>query len=825
MKIRVLKFGGTSVGTPERVKNVVDILIKGQEKQPLAVIVSAFSGVTDQLIEMCTVASRGDEKYLTILDKFIEKHNQFADALLGNERQTIAKLFDAKIANLRDLLHGIFLLKELSLKSLDFVMCFGEWFSCQIITAKLREAAVSAEFVDARKLVRTDARFGSARVDFATTSELTNYYFTASEKRVQVITGFCGATENGETTTLGRSGSDYSAAIFGAALNAPEIEIWTDVDGVMTADPRKVPEAFTQPVLSYEEALEMSHFGAKVIHPPTMLPAMRKNIPIRILNTFNPDFPGTLIRRNLAENGGEKPESHITHAIKGVTSISRVGLLRIEGTGMIGVAGTSMRIFSALAAAGINVILITQASSEHSICLAVAPGDAKSARELLHEEFELEIQANRINPPVLEENLSIVAIVGENMRHTPGISGRFFNALGSRKINVVAIAQGSSELNISVVISAADETRAVRAIHEAFFGRISHRLNVLVAGIGLVGGTLLQQIAENQERLRTENDSEIRVVGIANSRKALLNPKGISLENWPADFANSANTSSIENTVNNLISLNLPNCVFVDCSASEPVVAQYTTLLNHEISVVTPNKKAAAGTFDDFANLKKICARSGAKFLYETNVGAGLPVISTLKDLRNSGDRIIKIEGVLSGTLSYIFNRFDGSTPFSAVVREAQQLGYTEPDPRDDLNGLDVARKLLILARETGLRIELSDIALENLVSDSAGKSETVDEFFEKLAADDAQFAEKQSAAQRVKKRLRYIATLENGNATVQLIAVDDSHPFFNLTGSDNMISFTTERYRENPLVVRGPGAGAAVTAAGVFADIIRIIQ
>ncbi len=825
MKTLIMKFGGTSIGTPERVKKVCDAIIQSrQEKERLGVVISAFSGVTDQLIKMCTTASDGQETYRTMYQNLVTKHENFILVLPDKKQNVAREMINKRLENLQNVLQGVFLLKEMTPKTLDYVMSFGEWFSGVIISELLKSRGENTAFVDARKLVRTNSEFGAARVDFSVTNRQIQTFFSEAIADIHIITGFCGATEKGETTTLGRSGSDYTAAIFGAALDAEEIQIWTDVDGVMTADPRKVPDAFSQNRLTYEEAMEMSHFGAKVIHPPTMQPAMGKNIPIRILNTFNPGFPGTVIHNadNLTHAKMLEPET--AHLIKGVTSISGVALLRLEGSGMVGMAGTSMRTFGALARKGINIILITQASSEHSICFAVAPTDAETAKSLLEAEFELEIQAERINPPILEQNLSIIAIVGENMRHTPGISGRLFDALGRNGVNVSAIAQGSSELNISVVISSPDETKALNAIHEAFFLSETRTLHVFLAGVGLVGGTLLKQIRAHADFLRRKRSLNIRVVAIANSRVSLFKTSGIELNDWQSQLGDSAEKMTLTDVVVKMFDMNLRNSVFVDCTASDEPVKLYIDVLKHNISIVTPNKKGLSGDFSLYRKLQTAAGR-GAKFLYETNVGAGLPVISTLRDLISSGDEILKIEAILSGTLSYIFNTFDGKQPFSAVVKTAMEKGYTEPDPRDDLNGVDVARKLLILARETGLPLEMRDISLENLVPEDCQKTKIPDDFFANLAKADVYFEAKRKQAALNHQRLRYIATLENGQASVKLAAIGQDHPFYNLAGSDNIISITTDRYRERPLVIKGSGAGAAVTAAGVFADIVRILS
>ena len=812
--MKILKFGGSSLDTPQRVTNAIEIIGDSHRlNKQIAVVLSALGAVTDQLIEMSSAASKGQEHYHELFEKLVTKHVDFTTSLIKKNQDQVLRALNERLDELKDVLHGVFLIKELSPRTLDFIMSFGELLSCLIISESLKERGDDAAFLDARELIKTDETFGAARVDFKVTNRNIRNHFR-SHTGLYVITGFIASTEIIETTTLGRGGSDYTTAIFAAALNASEIEIWTDVDGVMTADPANVLKAFSIKRMTYEEAMEMSYFGAKVIHPPTMQPALNKNIPIRIKNSFNPDFKGTVI------NNQSIPTNYM---IKGISSIPEIALLRVQGSGMVGVAGTAMRLFGALARAGINIILITQASSEHSICFAVAPKDATRAKNIIEQEFVLELQAKQIDSPIVESNLSVIAVVGENMRQTPGISGRLFQALGKNGINVVATAQGSSELNISIVIPQQDEFKALNAIHDAFFLSDTRSLNLFIVGTGLIGSTLLQQIEEHYQFLLKERSLEINVVALANSRKAIFDTTGIELKNWRSVLEHAEETMDLSTFVQQIKSLNLPNSIFVDCTSSEEVVSRYAEILKANVSIVTPNKKATSGSYDLYKELIGAAARSGARFLYETNVGAGLPVIGTLHDLMNSGDKIIKIEAVLSGTLSYIFNSFTGEKTFSEAVREALQKGYTEPDPRDDLNGMDVARKLLILARETGLSIEIEDVPLENLVPENCQHLETVEEFLTELSKSDVAFEARRKKAEREAKVLRYIATLEDGKAGIRLAAVDQRHPFYDLSGSDNIIAFTTDRYLDRPLVIKGPGAGAEVTAAGVFADTIRI--
>ncbi|MGE5680268.1 MAG: bifunctional aspartate kinase/homoserine dehydrogenase I, partial [Bacillota bacterium] len=664
-----------------------------------------------------------------------------------------------------------------------------------------------------RTVIKTDDTYGYGKVNFELTNENIIRYFN-EHKKPQIITGFIASTAKNETITIGRGGSDYTAAIFGAALEAEEIEIWTDVDGVMTADPRKVKRAFALKSMTYEEAMEMSHFGAKVIHPPTMQPALNKKIPIRIKNTFNPEFAGTVI--------GKKNGSH-NFSIKGISSIDNIALIRVQGSGMVGVPGVANRIFGALANRNISVFLITMASSEHSLCLALLPKFAAKAKEIIEKELKFEIRDKLVSEIVIETDLSIIAVVGENMRNTPGIAGKVFQALGKNGVNVVAIAQGSSELNISAVIAKEDESKALNALHDIFFLSDLTTINLFMVGTGLIGRELIEQVKQQSQYLAQEHFFDVRVVALANTRKMLFDPNGISFSDWREQLENSEDKMDLEKYIEKMESLNLQNSLFIDCTSSEEIVSKYLDILNSSISIVTPNKKANSRQYEYFDKLKHAAQNNNVKFLYETNVGAGLPVIGTLNDLMASGDKILKIEGVLSGTLSYIFNTFSADKTFSQVVVEAKKNGYTEPDPREDLNGLDVARKILILSRVAGSKLELSDIEVENLVPEELRGIKSIDEFLLKLKDYDGFYEEKKKNAAKNGCVLRYIAKYENAQACISLQEVAPDHPFYNLSGSDNILSFTSMRYKNHPMVIKGPGAGAAVTAAGVFADIIRI--
>jgi len=788
--------------------------IKNQENA--VIVVSAFSGVTDQLIKIGSLAAKGNNVYKQTLQEIRAKHLEAARSLIDPAEQSrVLARIQMVMNDMESVLHGVFLVKEISARTQDLIMSFGERLSAYIISEALNTSGTLAEFLDTRAIIKTDDAFGNAKVQTQKSFEQIQTYFSR-HPALQIATGFIASTDDATTTTLGRGGSDYTAALLGAALGATVIEIWTDVDGVMTADPQKVKGAFPLAEMSYEEAMEMSHFGAKVIYPPTVQPAMEKHIPLLIKNSFNPQAPGTLINNRSGHGNG--------NLIKGITSIKNIALLSVEGSGMVGVSGTSKRVFSALAQNNINIILITQASSEHSICIAVEPKQADSAKQAIDEEFALEIETRRVNPVTIETGLSIVAVVGEQMRNTPGIAGRLFRVLGRNGINVRAIAQGSSELNISMVISQQDETKALNAIHDAFFLSDTTTINLFLAGTGLIGSTLIKQINEHHAFLKENHSIDIRLVGVVNQSRVLINTNGISTANWRQELEAKANSLPIDEFTEKMKSLNLSNSVFADCTASEKVVAAYENALQSNISVVTPNKKACSGSLDYYQKLKRVVNKRGIWFFYETNVGAGLPVINTLNELLSSGDKILKIEAVLSGTLSYIFNTFFSTEKkFSDIVREAKEKGYTEPNPRDDLSGLDVARKILILARETGLPLELNDVKIEPLISKPCQNALSVKEFFEELEKNNGEFEKKREDAKKQNNKLHYIASLENGQVRIDLRTIDRDHPFYSLSGSDNIISLTTERYRETPLVVKGPGAGAEVTAAGVLADIIRI--
>lgn len=812
--MKILKFGGSSVANQENIQKVFHILKSQFQKEEIAVVFSALGGVTEVLLQSAHKAKEGDKSYVEEIKVLENRHYDLVRKMIPIQQQsTVLTYVKVRFNELEDLFHGIYLIKECSLKSLDYVGSFGERLSAFILAEILKIEGLPAHFVDAREVIRTNNRYGNAKVDFPVTNDLIQDYFHQHEG-LKVITGFIASTEKGETTTLGRSGSDYTAAIFASALNAECLEIWTDVSGVMTSDPRLVYSAFTIPQLTYSEAMELSHFGAKVIFPATMQPAMRKGIPIYIKNTFAPEHPGTLIN-NDAPSG---------QLIKGISSMSGISLLNIEGTGLIEVVGLSRRIFGALADAGVNVVLISQASSEHSICVAIKTIEMPLAKEAIEKEFIYEIKNSEMDPVVVVSNMAVVAAVGENMKHNPGASGRMFQALGRNNVNVYAIAQGSSELNISVVVSQSDLQKALNALHEAFFLSENKVLHVFLVGVGLIGKALIKMIARQRKKLQKENDLDIQIHGIANSRFMAFDEDGFDLHNCPApEDAKGAKPMDLKKFISQMDEMNFSNTVFVDCTASQELAEIYEHVLEAKIAIVTPNKKANSSSLENYRALKKLAYKRGVKFLYETNVAAGLPVISTLQDLMLSGDKVLKIEAVLSGSMNYIFSELEKGAPFSEVVRVAKEKGYTEPDPRDDLSGMDVGRKILILGREAEQDLHFDDISIQSMVPEDCLDIENVDDFMEKLKTHDEEFSRLLEEAKAKGEKLRFMATLENGKAKVGLNSLDSSHPFYTLKGSDNMILFTTERYHDYPMIIRGPGAGADVTAAGVFADVIRI--
>jgi len=813
--MKVLKFGGSSVKNAENISKVLDILqSKISKGERFAVVCSAMGGITDLLIKMSELAASGKDEYIAYYHQFRDRHESTAKILLDDDYLTIADKLDQNYSVLKDLLKGIFLVREVSPRTMDYVLSFGERNSNFIIAKALQKRGVAADYLDAREIIVTNKEFGAAKVDYELTNLRVQHHF-ADVDSVQIVTGFIASDRGGLTTTLGRGGSDYTAAIMAGALDAQELEIWTDVDGVLTSDPRKVKKAFTVDQLSYAEAMEMSHFGAKVIYPPTILPAMSKSIPIYIKNTFNPEHPGTKIHTD--------PDDGFRSPIKGISALTGIALMNLEGSGMMGTPGISGRLFSTLATADINVILITQASSEHSISFAIADHDAIKAKKLLEKEFQREIDSRNILPIGVNKSQVIIAVIGENMKSVPGVAGSLFNSLGRNGINVVAIAQGSSELNISFVIDSADQSKAMNLIHDSFFLSEQKSIHVFSIGVGLIGGTLISQIEDQKDYLKDDLSLELKIAGLSNSRKMLFDEDGIDAHGWKKRLDKSDGKANIRSFVDTMKTMNLPNTIFIDNTASGEVPKFYKEILEASISIVTPNKIATSSSYAQYLDLKNTARKNNVQFLYETNVGAGLPVISTLQGLINSGDRIDKIEAVVSGSLSYIFNNFDGTKPFSELVMEAKELGYTEPDPRDDLSGSDVRRKIIILTREAGIAIEPEDVELDPILPESCMNADGIDAFFQALEGENDHFKSLIENAKKEGKVLRFITSTQNGKAKIGLQAVGPENPFYSLQMSDNMIVFTTKRYDARPLIVRGPGAGAEVTAGGVFSDIITI--
>jgi aspartokinase/homoserine dehydrogenase 1 len=817
--MKVLKFGGSSLATAKRVQAVGRIVLDEAATGPLVVVVSAFEGVTNQLLECARLADRSDPSYEGLYEEIAGRHRGVADELLpARGRARTREAVEALLGELREVLQGIFLLRHAPPRALDMTASFGERLAAQVVAAYLARSRPALS-VDARELIVTDDQFTHAGVLFQQTDRATRACFrrlsrAAGAKRpIPVVTGFIGATEDGRTTTIGRNGSDYTAAIVGAALNASVIEIWTDVDGVMSADPRAVPSAFALPEMSYEEAAEMSYFGAKVLHSAAIAPAVAKGIPIHIKNTLNPAASGTVISRAPGDWDG---------AAKGITSVGDIALLTLRGLSMVGVPGTAERLFRALASRRVNVILISQASSEHTICFAVIRRDAAEATRAVRDEFRLELQQGLTT---LDErpDQTIVAVVGEGMKGTPGVSGKIFASLGRHNVNVSAIAQGGSERNISFVVDSTQENRALNVIHQSFFESWK-RLALVVVGVGNIGGALLKQLDQQRAYLFARG-FDVRAVAVANSKRFVLAAEGIDLSRWREALASSPHRMSPQALVRAVSALELTDAALVDCTAAEAVVDAYPDFIEAGLHVITPNKRANVLPWARYARLMNLLQLRRKRFLYEANVGAGLPVMSTLNDLVASGDVVTKAEGILSGTLSYLFNNFDGTRPFSDLVREAQSLGLTEPDPRLDLSGEDVARKLLILARQMGLQMDVSDIRVESLIPRALRTGPFSPRFFASFARHDGTMGRRLERARARGRVLRYTGRLENGRASAGVQEYPADHPLAATKGTDNIIAFTTQRYAQTPLVVQGPGAGADVTAMGVFSDILKLLH
>lgn len=821
--MKVLKFGGTSVSTApalEKLCSLVGQSFQVQASSPLPsliIVVSALAGVTDRLVEISSLAQGSTNSCEVRLQEIKNMHRSLIAEVLPAASQT-AVLTEIEILfrELEQVIKGISLLGERSPRVYDNILSFGERLSCPIVAALLREKKFPALACDARDFIITDQDFGHAHVRFEETEKKARAYFGELFGKIPVVTGFIARSADGDTTTLGRGGSDYTASILGACLDASDVEIWTDVNGVMTADPKKAPNAKNIPEMSFAEAMELSHFGAKVLFAPTMRPLRDKKIPLWVKNTFHPEQAGTRI----SERGAQ--DAFLARA---VTSIPKVAFLRLQGSGMVGIAGVSARLFAGLAHAGISVIFISQASSEQSICIAVPPEHGERARALIRDVFVAEFQAGTLDDLVLETDVAIVSLVGDSMRLRPGVSGKLFHALGRNAVNIIAIAQGSSERNISVVLRAEEEAHAVKLIHDSFFLPTHAALQVFLVGMGKVGSALIEQIFEAKENLAKKFGIDIQIVGLANSRRYLFAPQGLS-RTWREDFEGKALPyAHLSEFFSHAKYFDRESLVFVDCTASELLPEFYHEVLSQGVPVVTANKKGQTEAHETYQVLNSHYRSMGVKFLYEASVGAGLPVLSTMRSLLASGDELISVQGVLSGTLSFLLNTYDGSMPFSKRIAEAHKKGYTEPDPRDDLNGMDVARKILILARESGAALELEDIAIEPLVPAEALKTDSLEEFFSVLEQyDDAFLARYESAMQKGEK-LRYVARFEHGKASLGLESLPVDNPFASLSGTDNMIAFSSKRYSEQPLVIRGPGAGAQVTAAGVLSDIISTAE
>jgi aspartokinase/homoserine dehydrogenase 1 len=814
--MKVLKFGGSSLSSPATIRGVGRILLDARRREPVIGVVSAFQGVTNQLLECARLAERADASFEDVYEQIARRHRSAVSHLVGRRPARTRAQVDVLLAELRSTLQGIHLLRHCPPRALDMTASFGERLSALIVAAHINKTHASA-FVDARDFLVTDDHFTHANVQFPATNRRTRAYFTRLFKRskqiLPIVTGFIGATTDGQTTTIGRNGSDYSAAIIGGAIGASVIEIWTDVDGVLSADPRVVPAAFVLPEMTYEEAMELSYFGAKVLHSATIAPAVARRIPILIKNTFNPEAPGTRISRKAGDDG---------KLAKGITSVGDLALLTLRGPGMVGVPGVAGRVFRTLASKGVNVVLISQASSEHTICFSVRSVDVTRAVEALRQEFQFEFHAQSMQVDVRDDQ-AILAVVGEGMKGRPGVAGKVFDSLGRQNINISAIAQGASERNISCVIDASQQVRALNAIHQGFFEK-NKRLALAMVGVGNVGGAVLRQL-EQQRRYLLSRGFDVTVVALANSKRFIADPKGIDLAGWKDQLRAAPDRMDPESFAARIGGMEITNAALVDCTSGPAIVDAYPSFIEANLHIITPNKWANALPWRRYESLMKMLEQRQRHFLFEANVGAGLPVVSTLRDLIASGDEIVRIEGILSGTLSYLFNTFDGTTPFSALVRDAHAMGFTEPDPRDDLSGQDVARKLLILGRQIGLKMDLAEVKVDSLVPKPLARGKYGSGFLPAFARYDEEMAGRVKKAASRGAVLRYVGLLEGGKARAGLKEYPRTHPIASAAGSDNVIAFTTKRYSRTPLVVQGPGAGADVTAMGVFSDILKLLH
>lgn len=809
-EMKVLKFGGTSVGSVESILSLKAIVEKEAQEQPIIVVVSALGGITDKLIATSVLAQKGDEAWKDEFQAMVERHHKMIDTIITDprKREQLFNIVDSLFEQLRSIYFGVYLIHDLSKKTQDAIVSYGERLSSNIVATLVQ----GAKWYDSREFIKTMRKNHKNTLDSELTNRLVRRTFSDLQ-RISLVPGFISKDrDTDEITNLGRGGSDYTAAIIAAALDADILEIWTDVDGFMTADPRVIKTAYTIKELSYIEAMELCNFGAKVVYPPTIYPVCVKNIPIRVKNTFNPDSEGSIIKQKVANN--DKP-------IKGISSINGTTLITVAGLSMVGVIGVNRRIFTALADNGISVFMVSQASSENSTSIGVRDQDAAEAVEVLNSEFAKEIETGAMFPMHAESGLATIAVVGENMKHVPGIAGKLFGTLGRAGISMIACAQGASQTNISFVVKSEHLRKALNAIHDSFFLSEYKVLNLFVCGVGTVGGQLLEQIHDQYEELKRTKRLKLNVVGIATSKKALFNRDGIDLANYRELLAD-APESNDKKLRDAIIEMNCFNSVFVDCTASKDVAEIYQPLLEHNISVIAANKIAASSSYEKYALLKETALARGVFFRYETNVGAGLPIIGTINDLRNSGDVILKIEAVLSGTLNFIFNDLSADVTMSEAVRRAKEQGYSEPDPRIDLSGKDVIRKLVILAREAGYKVEKTDVEKHLFIPDEFFEG-SIEEFWKNLPQLDADFEARRKQLDAEGKRWRFVATFDHGKLSVALKEVDSTHPFYNLQGSNNIVALTTERYREYPMLIQGYGAGASVTAAGVFANIMSI--
>jgi aspartokinase/homoserine dehydrogenase 1 len=811
--MKVLKFGGTSVGSSKNINNVINILENQSKSDKLVCVVSAVGGITDKLLLAGKQAQNKEEDFIHTFNIIKERHFEIVKELNPNKNLGILRFVEEKLNTLKSLLDGIYLINELSPKTSDKLVSFGELLSSFIIAETMKNRSISADIKNSQELIVTNSNFTKAEVDYNITNKNIQDYFKSAKQQITILPGFIAKSKLGEITTLGRGGSDFTAAIVASALHVEKLEIWTDVSGMYTTNPKLVKQAYPIEKISYQEAMELSHFGAKVLYPPTVQPVLSLDIPIHIKNTLDPEAFGTIISNDNIKS---------TSPVRGISNISNISLLTLEGSGMVGIPGFSKRLFETLSQEKINVIMITQASSEHSICLGIEEKEADKAKLAIDEVFENEIALGKIEPIIIESGLSIIALVGDNMKNHQGISGKMFSSLGKNNINIRAIAQGASEKNITAVIDEKDVKKALNTLHEQFFETKTKQLNVFITGVGNVGERLVEQIKQQKKYLKDHLKIKVRVIGLSNSRQMIFNEDGISLNHWKEQLAG-GESASLLGFLEKTKALNLRNSIFIDVTANKDVADLYPQYLRQSIAVVACNKIACSSDYNKYKELKRLSLKYNAPFLFETNVGAGLPVIDTLGNLIASGDKVNSIQAVLSGSLNFVFNNFNDKTKFYDIVKQAAAEGYTEPDPRIDLSGVDVARKILILARESGVELNLEDIDNTSFLSEAGLKSDSVDAFYNTLIADENHYQALYASAKANHCQLKYVAKFENGKASVGLQEIPEGHPFYNLEGSDNIVMFYTDRYPKQPMIIKGAGAGADVTASGLFADIIRL--